>query len=281
MFKQLMNYLLPDFRFYTGEGDVGGTDNGDTGGDDGSVGGGDSGSVGRPDGLEESFWDAEKNEVRIDSLIKSHNDTRKSVHEKEEGIRERLMSEMQSARPANPEAYEVKELGLDNVPDGYEIKFDDDDPMIKMWRDMCFQNNSSNDQFMEGIRTWVTHGLETRVDPEAEQAKLGENGADRVQRIELLIGKHLKDQPALANALADTLQTASSIEAMEKLLEGVGESRLPDIGEGGFQGALTIDSLKEMMRDPRYSGHGRTKDNAYIAQVQAGFQKLYPGKASI
>ena len=278
MFKQLMNYLLPDFRFYAVEGDGGGADGGGDG--DGDSGGA-AAAPGRPEGLEESFWDPDRGEVRLDSLIKSHNDTRKSVHEKEEGIRERMMSELQSGRPDTPESYEIKELGLDNVPDGYEIKFDDDDPMIKMWRDMCFQNNSSNDQFMEGIRTWVTHGLETRVDPEAEQAKLGENGADRVQRIELLIGKHLKDQPALANALADTLQTASSIEAMEKLLEGVGESRLPDIGEGGFQGALTIDSLKEMMRDPRYSGHGRTKDNAYIAQVQAGFQKLYPGKASI
>jgi len=278
MFKRLMNYLLPDFRFYAVEGDGGGADGGGDG--DGDSGGA-AAAPGRPEGLEESFWDPDRGEVRLDSLIKSHNDTRKSVHEKEEGIRERMMSELQSGRPDTPESYEIKELGLDNVPDGYEIKFDDDDPMIKMWRDMCFQNNSSNDQFMEGIRTWVTHGLETRVDPEAEQAKLGENGADRVQRIELLIGKHLKDQPALANALADTLQTASSIEAMEKLLEGVGESRLPDIGEGGFQGALTIDSLKEMMRDPRYSGHGRTKDKAYIAQVQAGFQKLYPGKASI
>lgn len=276
MFKQLMNYLFLPMVFYVDGGEGGGGEGGESGGE----GQGEGGGVARPDGLEESFWDPDKGEVRLDSLIKSHNDTRKSIHEKEESIRERLMSELQSGRPDTPEAYEVKDLAVE-APEGYEIKIDNDDPMIKMWRDMCFQNNSSNDQFMEGIRTWVKHGLESRVDPEAEQAKLGENGADRVQRLELLIGKHLESEPELANALADTLLTAESVQAMEKLIEGIGESRLPDIDGGGMGKPLTKEALQEMMRDPRYTGQGRARDPAFIESVQAGFAKLYPGKASV
>ena len=273
MFKQLMNYLFLPMAFYVegGEGGGSGDGDGDTGGDGSTGDTGDSGGVQRPEGLEESFWDPDKGEVRRDSLIKSHHDTRKAVHEKEETVRERLMSELQSGRPDTPEAYEVKDLGID-PPEGYEIKFDNDDPMIKMWRDMCFQNNSSNDQFMEGIRTWVKFGLESRVDPAAEEAKLGENGADRVQRVELLLNKHL--DPEQANSLADVMTTAASIEAFERLIEGIGESRLPDIGGEGMNKTLTRGDLEEMMKDVRYHGRGGQRSEEYIQRVNAGFAKL-------
>ena len=270
MLSNLLNYLFFSMKFNAAEGDGGGG-SGD-GGDAGDAGGdGSGGATGRPEGLEDSFWDGDKGEVRLDSLIKSHNDTRKSVHDKEEAVRERLMGELQSARPDAPDGYEIKELGVD-APEGFEIKFSDDDPMVKMWRDMCFQNNSSNDQFMEGIRTWVQNGLDTRVDPVAEEAKLGENGPERVQRIELLMNKHLDAEQA--NSLADTMLTAESIVAMEKLIEGIGASRLPDIGAEGMDKGLTIDNLKEMMQDVRYHGRGGQRSEEFIQKVQQGFAKL-------
>jgi hypothetical protein len=284
MVKQLMNYLFFPMRFYVdgGEGGGSGSGAGDDGGGDGDTGGAaagaagsggaNSGAAGRPEGLEESFWDSEKGEVRMESLIKSHNDTRKSVHEKEEGVRERLMSEMQSARPESPEAYEMKDLGID-APEGYEIKFDDKDPMMEMWKKMCFQNNSSNDQFMEGVRTYVKQGMDSRVDPEAEQVKLGENGADRIQRIELLMNKHL-DQGEV-DSLADVMLTAESIVAIEKLLEGIGESRLPGMdGENSFNKKLTRGDLEEMMKDQRYHGRGGGRSEEFIAKVRQGFANL-------
>ena len=125
------------------------------------------------------------------------------------------MAEQQGNRPPEPSKYEIKELGID-PPEGYEFNFKDDDPMLEMWRNMAFQSNLSNDQFMEGVRTWVNHNMSARVDAAAELEKLGENGQDRQTRMDLVLNKHLSQEEI--NSIGDLTQTAEGFQVLEKLL---------------------------------------------------------------
>lgn len=225
----------------------------------------------KPEGLEDSFWDEEKKEIRMDALLKSYADTRKMVHEKEEGIRMRLKTEMAKERPEAPEKYEINDLGIE-APAGYQFNFTNEDPMLEMWRNIAFQSNLSNEQFMEGVRTWVSYGLSNRPDPVKELEKLGENGPDRKTRLDQLLNKHL--EPEDFNQIADLVATAEGIQVLEKLIEGIGGSRLPDIDGMVDNKTLTLSELQQMQRDPRYTGRGAPRDNAFIAQVANGFRKL-------
>ena len=44
---------------------------------------------------------------------------------------------------------------------------------------------------------------------------------------------------------------------------------------------LTLADLQEMQQDVRYHGRGGQRNPDFIAQVNAGFAKLYPGKANV
>ena len=239
-------------------------------------------SDGRPEGLEDSFWDAENGVVKMDAFIKSYSDTRSMVHAKDAAIREKFIAEQQRDRPESPDKYEIPaELGIENIPEGFDVKFADDDPMIEMWRNLAFQSNFSNDQFMEGIRTYIQTSLENRVDPTAELEKLGENGQDRINRIDLVLNKHLEAEEV--GVLADFIGTAEGVEILEKLVAGISSTSLPNLDsvEPAQNLAQSREELEEMMRDPRYTGIGRPRDPAYIDLVTKGFDKLYPNKNQI
>lgn len=237
----------------------------------------------KPEGLEDSFWDATNGVVRVESLIKSYNDTKAAFSGKEETLREKIQAEMRQGIPETPEAYKIAEdLGVE-VPEGFEIKFDDDDPMLAMWRDIAHEAGLSEEQFNKGISNYVGTMLKNRPDPADELKKLGDNGADRINRLDNLMKKHLDAEQV--NELSDFLLTAKGVESLEKLILGVNSNSFADVptdasGEGGSE-KLTRAQLEEMMRDPRYSGIGRPRDLAYVEQVAAGFRALSPGKAKV
>ncbi len=60
-------------------------------------------------------------------------------------------------------------------------------------------------------------------------------------------------------------------------MERMMSSGEPSLISGNAAGAagLSEDSLKEMMRDPRY---WRDHDPAVVGKVRDGFKKLFPGK---
>jgi len=232
----------------------------------------------KPEGLEDSFWDQEKGIVKLDTLIKSHNDTRSKIHANEQAYREKFMAELQAGRPGSPDKYEInKDLGI-KAPEGFEIKFENGDPMLVMWRDLAFKNNLSQEQFEEGVRTFVQANLSTRPDPAAELKKLGENGENRITRIDLLLHKHLPQEDI--NELADFVMTAKGVEILEKLFTGIGGSRVADMdtGDQGGGGQLTLGELRQMQLDPRYTGKQGQRDPGFIKQVEEGYAKLYPDK---
>lgn len=276
MFKFWKDLFMFGFMVFEGDPAAGG--GAAEGGGDPAAASGDpgNGSPAKPEGLEDSFWDSDKGEIRLDSLIKSFNDTKAAFTGKEESIRERLMADIQKNRPESPEKYEIpKDIGIE-PPEGYEIEFNSDDPMIDMWRKLAFQSNMSQDQFMEGIRSYVGVMLGSRVDPAKELEKLGENGSDRITRLDNILNKHLEAKEV--DFLADFVSTADGVTILEKLINNIGGDRVADGYTPPSNEILTKDELMEMMRDPRYTGRGRDRDEGFIKKVSDGFSKLNSSK---
>ena len=95
-----------------------------------------------------------------------------------------------------------------------------------------------------------------------------------------LMSKHLDvDQ---VNRLSDFMSTAEGVVILEKLVGGINPNAVADtVDTGSLNNALTLDELKQMQQDPRYTGRGGVRSPEFIKQVEKGFQKLFPGKAAV
>ena len=122
----------------------------------------------RPADLPEQFWDPKKNQLRLDALIKSHNDTKKMVGEKEEATRARVRAEVMA---------ELAPTNLPEKPEGYSLAEDiaklvsNDDPLLAAFRTAAHEAKLAPAAF----NAIVAGVLKANPPPDAaaETAKLG------------------------------------------------------------------------------------------------------------
>ena len=211
-------------------------------------------STPRPDGLPDKFWDEENSDIRTDALLKSYLTLEK-----------RLGGQ-----------------GQDTVPetvDGYSITPPSDlvnpDPSLNArLHEAGFTQNQAQmvyDLAGEHLYPLVTQ-MSVEMEAQHQIARLAEEfgGEDSWRNLSAQIASWGK-----ANYPADVYQAlASSVEGVKSIhhMMSKGEPGLLDPGSRAT-GGVNENSLKSLMRDPRY---WRDQDPAIVAEVRAGFQKLYP-----
>ncbi|AMK09963.1 hypothetical protein [Pseudodesulfovibrio indicus] len=183
-------------------------------------------------------------------------------------------------RPEAPDGYELP--GMD-LPDGFELRED----LLGGLREKAYELGLTPAQ-VSGLYQWFLplvldahHGLEA------------EAGKVRESELESLRSVHRGDTPAL---LDSALRAAEAVGGKELLaaLDATGAGNraavisafakiAPLVLESGLRGSakgwgedLSIERLREMMRDPRYSDPSK-RDPAFVKKVNQGFEHLYPG----
>lgn len=229
----------------------------------------------KPEWVDGRFYDPEKKAIRVPDLAKSWSEANQKIMAKTEDLKsvvEREFNENRlKARPETPDKYVAKLPEAFKLPDGRTYTPDEKNPMMSWWRKTAHDNGLSQEQFEEGIATYmqgVDYGL---PDLEAEMKQLGENGQRRIDTLVTFLKanvgeKHLK-------ALAPMATSAAAIEAMEAIMT---LSAARPMGDGNRQ-PVTIRSeseLRQMQMDPRYRDPHR-RDPNFVKEVTEGFQRLY------
>lgn len=249
----------------------------------------------RPDYVPEKFWNEETKGVRVKEALKAYSDLEKAFKGKLDPIKEawskevaedlkpKLAEEMKAAleaersakRPATPNDYVIT-LPDEITAKGIDVKFDENDTLMKFWREHCHENGYDQDQFNKGLAMYVQAELSKRPDAEAEKAKLGEKAQARLERIALWGKANLNDEQF--SVYNNMIKDAAAVELMEAIMAKTSGPSIPDLDSISTGGETkTIADLRAMQQDPRYWNPIK-RDPGFVAQVEKGFRDLYPGK---
>lgn len=213
----------------------------------------------RPEWLPEKFKTAE-------DLVNSYTNLEGKLGQKEEEIRNALIEELsQEAFSNRPET-----AGDYQLPETIDDEMAVDNPLLKWWSDTAFENGYSQEQFEEGINMYAEALNAGAPDYEAEVSKLGDDAEARQEAASLFANQFFEEKHL--PAIERMCETADGIEALEFMMQSMKQGG-PSI-DGQPVSTVTQDQLNQMMLDPRY--HDPVKrDKTFIAEVDAGFKRLY------
>jgi len=208
----------------------------------------------RPDGLPEKFWDVSTGSVRTDSLLKSYLQLEKRFGE----------PDVERA-PASAEEYEISTEGsYVSVDPGLNEKL----------HDAGFTQTQAQMVYdLAGEYLFPLAGeLASELDAQNQVDRLAQTfgGNDQWQEIAAQLSEWGRSNfpSEVFEALASTYD---GVVAMHRLME----KEEPDlIGNAPGTPGVTEETLKELMRDPRY---WRDQDPSIVRKVQRGYEALFPG----
>lgn len=184
-------------------------------------------------------------------------------------------------RPEGPEGYELPDMDLE---EGFELNRD----LLDEFKAKAHELGLSAGQ-AAGLYSWFLPRNMASVHDLREQAR-----AARTSELESLRTQHREQAPRVLDAARQTALALGGEDLLGILDEtGAGDRAAvinalarvaPLVLEGSLRhravpgaGALTLERLREMMRDPRYSDPS-ARDPEFVRRVVQGFETLYPGE---
>ncbi len=253
---------------------------GDPGASGGDPGVGD-GAGQRPAHIPVKFWDAEKREARYEDLAKSYTELEKKIGQTREEvtqeIRQELKKEGLQGVPETPEGYKVPAIDFsqyaETYGEGFKYEIPEDSELMTFLRGTAHKHNLSETEFGDLINEYVKFQI-SQIPPPGIAAKgLGEDGQDRVQRMDLFLQRQLPDDEYMALASPRGMTTAylKGVERLMGLALGGAAGRFENLPGGGAPaGTVTMADVEAAMNDPRYR-----KDAEYTKMVQEMHAKAF------
>lgn len=212
----------------------------------------------RPEWLPEKFSDPA-------DLGKAYKSLESKLGEKEDDIRERLMSELSEQASEGVPA----SVGEYELPDYLDEEEAIESDTLKAWADHCFENGYTHDEFKRGIDMYMS-ALPEEVDIDAEAGRLGDNSESRIEAASLFANQFFPEE-ALP-AIERMCESAEGIVALEAIMEAMKD---PSVSEQtNISSNFNEIELQEMQRDERYWNPAK-RDNNFVNQVNDGYKKLY------
>ena len=223
----------------------------------------------RPEYISEKFWDNDRGEVNVESLSTSYNALEKKLGQRTDELSKQIRTDLEQERNAKvPEKYEIKLP--DNIPEDIQIDVSEDQPLLKWWGDKAKSMGLSQEEYNEGINTFVQNEIAGLPDIEQEKLNLGDNAKQRIESTDLWAKKHLSEEGY--NTIAKIASTANGVKALEEIMALNKNPVMPQTPTA-VEAKPTIDDLRSMMKDPKYWKDGE-KDPAYINRVAKLFEQL-------
>lgn len=225
----------------------------------------------KPENLPEKFWDAEKNEIRLDALIGSYS-----------ALEKKLSGTLPA--PDSPENRQrlLRSLGMPEKAEEYQVDtshglFEADNDINLQLHDKGFtadQVQAVYDLAAEKLVPLIME-MSASFDAERELDKIvdhfgGEEQWNEISRQLLAYGQK--------NLKPEILQTLSSsyegVLTLHKMMKGENQENIGNVRGDADSNLLGSDEqqLQSMMKDPKY---WKSKDPSFIAKVTKGFEKLY------
>lgn len=225
--------------------------------------------VERPDFIPEKFWDNSTGEINIEEFGKSYSNLEKYVGGKKDELREVIINELsEEADAERPEAYELPKL-----PEGVSEEMLSDNSMAQWWKEHCNENAYTQEIYEEGINKYIDSFLDNAPNLDKEMEKLGENANARLDAVNSWASTFFA--PEEYEAIANTLgATSEGIEALERMMQTTIESISRANTVAQPERPLTLDDVRNMMKDKRYYDP-KERDAAFVRKVDDAFSRLY------
>ncbi len=221
----------------------------------------------RPDYIPEKFWDADENAPNVEALAQGYSELERFVGKKTDDIREEIirqqMAELDENRPETPDKY-LPTFAEDSPFKEIEDQLSYDDPVLKMWADVSHKAGLSNEEFSEGVHTYL-EVMNSTADVDAEIARLGENASARVEAVDMWVRRNLPDD--MYDALSSQIQTAEAFQALETLMSNGRSAQTNAYNAESVTARPEKTDIRAMMDDPKYWDPAH-RDEAYVKQVE-------------
>ncbi|MBL4721072.1 MAG: hypothetical protein JKY20_08080 [Alphaproteobacteria bacterium] len=243
--------------------------------------------VERPTEVPEKFWDSQSAEIRVDALLHSYQALEKKLSERS-GVED---GGGQSEFDHDPETAIAGTVELDD-PGGIDLVPEPEplpDYVISLDHDLFETDPRLNDRlraagFSEDQAQLVYDLAGEELMPIAEEIASALQGEVDDRRLEAHFGgpdtwretqRQLKAWGAAnlpEEAFESLASTYEGVQALHRLMQGAEPRIVRSVNTGG---SVSAGALRRMIRDPRY---WRDRDPAFIREVTAGFETMYPEK---
>ncbi len=202
-----------------------------------------------------------------EDLEKGYKDLEQFVGGKKEELRDQIIDELSNEADAEvPEEY-----ALPALPEQITEEQVVENPLFDWWIDHCKENAYNQEMFEDGINKFINAQAHYQPNLEEEANKLGENANARIDAVDAFAQSHFgaDDYELLQSTLG---QSAQGIEILERVMQMQNQN----ISNAPTEPAnrLTIDDVRQMMKDPRYFDP-KERDESYVKKVDDAFQRLY------
>jgi len=212
----------------------------------------------RPEWLPEKYNTGE-------DLAKAYKQLESKLGSKDDEIRSEVLKQIEEEsfkdRPDNAGDYQLPDF------------IDDDtvfnDEVLKWWADHSFTYGFSQEEFSEGLEKIINSAMDSSINPEQEMEKLGDNANARVEAAALFSQKFFGEEHM--PSIERLAETSEGVQVIEFIMEKLQSSPLGSEATPSAQ--ITIESLREMMKDERYWNPAK-RNSDFVKQVDEGFQKL-------
>jgi hypothetical protein len=225
----------------------------------------------RPTEVPEKFWDADAGSIRTEALLRSYLELERRLG--------RSVPKPESEDDVEGINRLLGILGRPPAPDGYEIAA----PHPLVSPDPTLNALLHEAGFTQRQAQLVYDLAAERLLPVIDEATAELEASRQIDRLERHFGgpEAWRTTAAQIKAYADAnlpnelhVALAGSYEGVIALHEMMRKAEPEIVGQAGSgQLAVTEDSLRELIRDPRY---WRDRDPEIVQRVTAGYRNLYP-----
>lgn len=218
---------------------------------------------GKPENLEAKYWDADKKAIKVDVLFSQ---------DKWKGTKLGKKLEILGA-PAEGTEYTI------TMPKDSEFEFATDDPAVKGFLAIARKHDIAQAFVDEVIGEVAKLTGESRgTNLQAEIAKLGKDGVQRLQNLQQFLGTHM-EKPQIASLLG-LITSADSFTALEALVKATGAPsfmpRDPDTTTVGASGRMTVEQWNELnFAKDEHGQRKRAVDPKYNAMVEEKAKEVF------
>ena len=201
-----------------------------------------------------------------EAFAESYSSLEKKFHQKEEDLRNAWEEELQQQafadRPENAGDYEL--------PETIDKELAENNKLLDWWSKFSWDNGLSQQEFSDGIEVFRNEYYGEQTSAEDEMKKLGDNGQERVQAVELWANKFFPEN--IMPSIVRLAETSEGIEAMEHIMESLkGTQSIASESSN----KLDEDMVIQMMKDERYHNPAK-RDLNWVKQVDESYAKLFP-----
>ena len=209
-----------------------------------------------PPGLPEKFWDAERGELRADSLVKSY-----------QALEQKLGALAGHGIPDDPGGYDIKtEGGL----------FTSDPEVNALLHAAGFTQEQAQTaydlaaEYLSPMVSEVAAEFQAQSQVDRLAGHFGGEEKWRETAAQIKTWGRAKFPDEVFDALSGTYEGVLTLHKM--MTESASEPGLIE-GAGSSTGSESEQGLQRMMQDPRY---WRDHDPAFVERIRDGFKRLFP-----